>query len=125
LLARHIMYKDSDRFGKVQRVASEYFRSEARSPGYLHMHLVSAIYHFAQTRREISPQEIGQECLDWVRSNRSFWLSARWADVLSAWQNGAGEKSVREEIRDLITSKQFNAITRELKESRKMTEVEK
>jgi predicted AAA+ superfamily ATPase len=125
LLARHILYKDPGKFEKIQQIASEYFRSEAQSPGYLHMHLVSAIYHLAQTRREISAQEIGQECLDWVQSNRSFWLSARWADVLVAWQNGAGEKAICDEIRDLIGLKQFNAITRKIKESRKMMEVKK
>jgi hypothetical protein len=125
LLARHVLYKDPAKFDKVQHIASEYFQSEARSPGYLHMHFVSAIYHIAQAGRKLSPPAAGHQCLDWVQSNRGLWLSARWTEVLSAWQSGAGEPGVSEEIQDLIGSKQFNAITREIKEARKLMEEKK
>ena len=125
LLARQILYNDPAKFDQVQHIASEYFQSEARSPGYLHMHFVSAIYHMAQAGRESSQQITGQQCLDWVKSNKGLWLSARWADVLSAWQSGVGEPAVCEEIRERISPKQFTAITREIKDARKLLEVKK
>jgi hypothetical protein len=125
LLARQILYGNPARFDQVQQIASEYFRSEAQSPGYLPIHFVSAIYHMAQARRNFPEEVRGQEGLDWVQSNKGRWLSTRWADVLSAWKSGAGEPAVCEEIRELIGSKQFTAITREIKDARKLLEVNK
>lgn len=125
LLARHVLYNDQARFDEVQNIASTHFQSEARSPGYLHLHFVGAIYHIAQAARKSTQQEIGQKCLSWVQSNRGLWLSARWSDVMSAWQGGAGEAAVCEEIQALIGSKGFHAITREIKEARKSMEVNK
>ncbi len=117
LLFRHILFSDPDRFDKVQQVASEYFQSEARSPGYLHLHLLSAIYHMAQAERKLSQLVTGQQCLAWFGSNRESWQSARWGEVLAAWQTGAGEKAVCEEIQGLIGLRQYNALTRKIKKS--------
>lgn len=125
LLARHILYTDPAKFDEVQRIASQYFRSEARSPGYLHMHFVSAIYHTAQAGRRLAQQATGQQCLEWFRSNRGFWLSARWTEVLSAWQKGANEQAVCDEIRDLVGTRQFNVITREIEAAKNSMEVNK
>jgi len=116
-LFRHILFSDPDRFDKVQQVASEYFQSEARSPGYLHLHLLSAIYHMAQAERKLSQLVTGQQCLAWFGSNRESWQSARWGEVLAAWQTGAGEKAVCEEIQGLIGLRQYNALTRKIKKS--------
>lgn len=117
LLARHLLYNDPDKFDKVQQIASGYFQSEARSPGYLHLHLVSAVYHIAQAGRKLSQQATGQQCLEWFGLNREIWQSARWGEVLSAWQSGAGEKAVCEEIQELISLRQYNAFTREIKKA--------
>lgn len=125
LLARRILYDDRAKFDQVQQIASKYFQAEAQSPGYLHIHFVSAIYHTAQTGRKASQEDNGKQCLDWVKSNRALWLSARWPDVLAAWKGGAGEPAVCEEIRALIGAKQFNAITREIKEAGKLLEAKK
>jgi hypothetical protein len=125
LLARHVVNSDPSMFDTVQNMASEYFQLEARSPGYLHMHFVSAIYHIAQAGRKLSQENTGQQCLDWLRSNKKLWASARWTEVLSAWQNGAGEPALCDEIRELIGKKQFDAITREIKTTRKSMEVKK
>ena len=125
LLARHLLYNDPDKFDKVQQIASEYFQSEARSPGYLHLHLVSAIYHIAQAQRDLPQQSNGQQCLDWFQSNLDSWQSARWGDVLDAWQNGAGESAVCEEIQELIGLRQYNALTREIKKAGNLLEVKK
>jgi hypothetical protein len=125
LLARHVLSSDPDKFDKVQQVASEYFQSEARSPGYLHLHLVSAVYHMAQAERKLSQKVTGQHCLEWFRANRGTWQSARWGEVLDAWQDGAGEIAVREEIQGLIGLRQYNDITREIKKAGSLLEVKK
>ena len=120
LLFRNILFSDPDRFDKVQQVASEYFQSEARSPGYLHLHLVSAIYHMAQAERRLSQEATGQQYLAWFGSNRESWQSARWGEVLAAWQTGAGEKAVCEEIQEFIGLRQYNALIREIKQARNL-----
>jgi hypothetical protein len=125
LLARQILNADPAKFDQIQQIASDYFQSEARSSGYLHMHFVSAIYHMVQAGRQSSQQEIAQRCLEWVNTNKSLWLSARWTDVLSAWKSGAGESAVCEEIRERIGTRPFNAITQEIKKARKLLEVKK
>jgi hypothetical protein len=126
LLARHVLFENLSKFDNVQQLASDYFQDEAKSPGYLHMHFVSAIYHFTQTKRDLPPQEVGKKCLEWVRSNINSWMSrARWDEVLSAWQSGADEDAVRDEIQDLISSTHFNAITQEIEKAKQMMEVTK
>jgi hypothetical protein len=115
LLARQVWYEQPDLFKKIQKIASEYFQAEARGPGYLHMHLVGAIYHFAQTLHGQPSEKIGDECLKWVRDHLKSWSSASWIEVVLAWENGAGEQAVREEIIHAIGIEYFDLITQEIK----------
>ena len=50
LLARGVRLRDPKLFQDVNEIANEYYQAEARSAGYLHRHLVSAVYHLANTQ---------------------------------------------------------------------------
>lgn len=114
LLARWILNDTPDHYQKIQQMAWDYFREEARGPGYLHIYLVSAVYHRAQTMRLQASREVGETLLKWVQDNLNNWRSARWGEVLTAWQSGAGEEAVRQEIEHLIGVKSFSAIESEI-----------
>jgi hypothetical protein len=123
LLARWVLNDTPDRYQKIQQMAWDYFQEEARGPGYLHLHLVSAVYHRAQTMRLQASREVGETIFAWVQNNLDGWRSARWGEVLAAWQGGAGEEAVRQEIEHLIGVKYFSAIEAEIiKASRTMEE---
>jgi hypothetical protein len=125
LLARQILFQSRKKFDEVHRVASEYYQAEATRPGYLHMHLVSAIYHLAQTINASGSQEIGKQCLNWVKSKINSWLSARLDEVIVAWENGAGEQGIAEEIKALIGQNYFKKITQQIKTAKRNLEVKK
>jgi len=114
LLARRVRNRDLKLFERVQSVSAGYYQAEARHPGYLHLHLVSAIYHTAMAEPTRTPQEAGKTCLEWVKANRSSWMSARREEVLEAWKSGAGEPAVSQEIQDAIGVKYINSITQQL-----------
>jgi hypothetical protein len=119
LLARRVLYEQLEKFNEVNRVALNYYQAESASPSYLHMHLVSAIYHLAQTNRTLNQPEIGEECLNWVKSKTNSWLSAHWAEVIKAWVNGAGEPAVAEEISILLGPKYFKKITQQVRTAKR------
>ena len=130
LLARCFAYQQPDKFYARHEFAMKHFQAEARSPGYLHMHLPSAIYHSARilTLQEKPIEEVGQACLEWVQSNLNAWLSARWDEVLENWENSLGEQaireqSIREEIIEMIGKATFDAITSELEAVKRKMEV--
>ena len=125
LLARYFAYQQPDKFYARHEFAMKHFQAEARSPGYLHMHLPSAIYHSARilTLQEKPIEDVGQACLEWVQSNLNGWLSARWDEVLENWNNGLGEQAIRGEIFEMIGKAPFDAITRELEMVKRKMEV--
>ena len=114
LLTRWVLNDTPERYQEIQQMAWEYFQEEAKGPGYLHLHLVSAVYHRAQTMRLQASRDVGETIIKWVKDNVEDWQSARWSDVLVAWQSGAGEESVRQEIEHLIGVKNFSAIEAEI-----------
>jgi SpoVK/Ycf46/Vps4 family AAA+-type ATPase len=125
LLARQVLYHEPEKFNKINTIASNYYQAEAASPGYLHMHFVSAIYHLAQMKRALSQEEIGEACLGWIKSKTNSWLSAHWDEVIMAWEDGAGEPAVAEEIRILIGQKYFRKITQQIKAAKRNLEATK
>ena len=122
LLARRVLNEAPGRYQEIQQMACDYFQEEAKGPGYLHLNLVSAIYHRAQTMRLQASGEVGEILLAWVQENLEDWRSARWGEVLAAWQNGAGEEAVRHEIEHLIGVKYFSAIESEINKAGRMME---
>lgn len=114
LLARWVLNNEPEHYQKIQRMARAYFEEEAKGPGYLHLYLVSAVYHRGQTMRLQASREVGEAVAHWVQDNLEDWQSARWDDVLAAWQGGAGEESVRQEIEHLIGVKYFSIIEAEI-----------
>jgi hypothetical protein len=125
LLARYFAYQQSNKFYARHEFAMQYFQAEARSPGYLHMHLPSAIYHYAQilTLQGKSVKEVGKNCMQWIQSNLNAWLSARWDEVLENWKNGLGEQAIRDEIIEMIGKATFDTITSELEAVKRKMEV--
>jgi hypothetical protein len=114
LLARWVLNNEPEHYQKIQQMAQVYFEEEAKGPGYLHLYLVSAVYHRGQTMRLQASREVGEAVVQWVQYNLEDWQSARWDDVLAAWQGGAGEESVRQEIEHLIGVKYFSMIETEI-----------
>lgn len=110
LIARKLYWQEKADFIHIHEQAATYFQDEAHYPSYLHLHLVSAIYHLAQANYERGSEIAGQECLKWVQINAPSWISARWSHVLQAWKDGAGEPAVIEEIIELIGSKYYDQI---------------
>jgi hypothetical protein len=124
LLARHVRDNDPSFFKRIQKIALEYFQGESRSAGYLYMHLVSAVYHLIQTSYDQPSGEIGDECLKWIRDELKSWRGASWKEVLLAWENGAGEQAVKEEIIHTIGIEYFDLITQEIKTTMQVPEVQ-
>jgi hypothetical protein len=108
LLARWVGYEKSALFREVQQIASRYFQEESQSPGYLHLHLVSTIYHIAQTLIDHPQEKIGDDCLKWIREHLTSWAGASWSEIISAWRSGAGELAVREELIHVIGIEYFD-----------------
>jgi len=110
LIALDLYWQEKDEFKDIHNQATAYFQDEANYPSYLHLHLVSAIYHLARANYERGADIAGQECLRWVEKNVHSWIGADWNLVLQAWKDGAGETAVIEEIIELIGSKHYAQI---------------
>lgn len=125
LLARYFAYQQPEKYYARHEFAMKYFQAEARSPGYLHMHLPSAIYHHARilTLQGEPIEEVGKNCMEWIQSNLNGWLSARWDEVLENWENGLGEQAIRDEIIEMIGMATFDAITSKLEAVKQKMEV--
>lgn len=114
LLARHLLFADPDQFEKITRLAAQHFREVAKGSAFLHRQLVSAIYHTGYEYRKAGQAVAGDSILAWIDSCADYWVAASWEKVLPAWQEGAGEPAVREEIKALIGEKIFEVITHRL-----------
>lgn len=123
LLARSFQILYPGDFERVHQQAATYYQAEARRAGYLHYVLVSALYHMAWTRYVENPLTVGNNCLNWVHENIGMWMGADWKAVLKAWQDGAGDKLVREELQVLLGEKVMNEITQSLDGAKHAMEV--
>lgn len=108
LLANVFLHDDPERFRSIHRTAAEYYREAARRAAYLHRTLVSALYHTAQAEGE----KARQVCVKWVEDTVGIWLGAPWEEVRKAWETGAEDETVREEIQERIGVAAFEHITR-------------
>jgi ATPase family associated with various cellular activities (AAA) len=115
LLARRLFYADPDKFDDTHRKASDYFKELARGAVYLERFLVGAVYHSAYAQRDLPTVRNGTAILTWLKKAGEYWLNANWAKVITAWETGAKESAVREEIIGLIGAEKFAAITTYLK----------
>jgi len=118
LLARGYRHRDAADFARIHRLAADYYQDEARRAAYLHYSLVSALYHLAQTCWLEGPTVASEQCLRWVRSNLGPWRGADWDAVIQAWQTGAGDEAVVEELKELIGSETVSQITSLLEAAR-------
>ena len=110
LLARGVQLHDAQLFHYVNETAKQYYQSDARSAGFLHRHLVSAVYHLANTQLAKDDHNIGAICLDWVRGNLTNWSGARWNEVQEMWNSSNHDPALAEEMKDLIGIAFFDAI---------------
>jgi hypothetical protein len=111
LLARGALHRDPEQFRRIHQVAAGYYQQEAQRAAYLHRSLVSALYHTAQAhfgKRE----EAGKVCIQWIENTLGTWLGAPWEKVLRAWETGAGDEAIREELQALLGPAAFERITR-------------
>jgi hypothetical protein len=129
LLARRSRFQSSqsidsfERYKAIQLKLAAFFQEEARSAAYLYQHLVSAVYHLAQAHCDSGQTAAAEACLQWVDSNQPAWFSAPWQRVLDAWENGAGEPAVRDEIIQAIGIEGYERITRQLEQYQRLMEV--
>jgi hypothetical protein len=111
LLARRLRLRNPQPFQNVNEIANEYYQSEARSAGYLHRHLVCAVYHKANTLRGQENNDVSEICWNWVCENLTNWIGAQWPEVLEMWVSGNHDPAFAEEMKDLIGLKAFEKIT--------------
>jgi hypothetical protein len=123
LLARGLRHQQPADFDRIHRSAAEYYQLEARRATYLHHHLVSALYHLAQAHRSEGPAAVGERCLRWVQERSKSWIGADWNAVARAWQTGAGDVTVVDELKELIGSEVYVQITQLLKTANQTVEV--
>ena len=117
LLARQFLYQEPERFYTIQGIAARYFQDEARSPAYLHQHLVSAVYHLAQSYQPLGQREAGERCLEWIEASSAYWSHANWDRILQAWKTGAGEPAVQGEMVELMGEKAYRRITQRIEKN--------
>lgn len=123
LLARSFCLLRPVEYESIHNKSALYYQAESRRAGYLHYTLISALYHMAQGQYVREPATVGEHCLKWVRNNLSTWKGADWDAVLSAWQSGAGDESVRKELRVLLGTQFTDEIGRLLEETKRSMEV--
>lgn len=111
LLARKVRVREPQLFRDVNKIASDYYKAEARSASFLHRHLVSAVYHLANTLIANNDYENDKKYISWVCDNLSHWIGAQWDEVLKMWVNGANNPALSEEMKDLISIESFEKIT--------------
>lgn len=123
LLARSFQILHPEDFTRVHEKAMTYYQAEARRAGYLHYILVSALYHMAYFQSAQAGVSVGESCKRWVQDNIPIWTGADWPAVLQAWQSGAGDESVNEELQTLLGVEVIAEITQLLTEAQHTMEV--
>jgi len=123
LLARSFQICHRENFTRVHERAMLYYQAEARRPGYLHYTLVSALYHMASFQSAQADGDVGGSCKRWVQDHISLWAGADWPAVLQAWQSGAGDKTVNEELQALLGVEVVDEITQMLTAAQQGMEV--
>jgi len=117
LLARRIRLHDPQLFQRIHETTWQYYQAETLLAGFLHRHLVSAVYHLAKVQLANSGSDVGTDCLDWVTENLTNWGGAKWPEVLEMWVSGNNDPALAEEVIDLIGITSFDAIADCLKEA--------
>jgi hypothetical protein len=123
LLARSYRHRRPADFLRVHRLAASYYQREALRATYLHQSIVSALYHLIQLHRSEESRTVSKECLQWIEGQEGAWIGADWEAVNRAWQTGAGDPSVVEEMKSLIGEEAFDRISRLLDKAKQTTEV--
>jgi len=101
-LARSFRARRPDDAYRIHQLAASYFQAEARRVGVLQFFIVDVIYHLAYAAALAGAERPGQAALAWVEANREPWAAAPWAQVLEAWQTGAGDPVVKDDLRRLM-----------------------
>ncbi len=123
LLARSFQVLYPERFKEIHKAATDYYQSEARYAGYLHRTLVSALYHTACVQSTQAGTDVGEFCKRWVEDHIPGWDGADWKAVLRAWENGAGDIALREELEVLLGIEVVAEITQLLTQAQHTMEV--
>jgi hypothetical protein len=123
LLARSFQILRREDFVQIHEKATTYYQAEARHAGYLHYMLVSALYHMAYSHPVWTSTRIGDACKCWLQDQIPLWTGADWPAVLQAWQRGAGDEMVNEELQRLLGIEAFNEITQILASAQHVREV--
>ncbi len=123
LLARSYKILHREDFARIHEMAMEYYQAEARHAGYLHRTLVSALYHTACARSTQAGTNVGEFCERWVQDSIPRWDGADWPAVLQAWESGAGDITLREELEVLLGVEVIAEITQLLAKAQYAMEV--
>lgn len=123
LLARSYQILHPQDFARKHKIAMAYYQAEARRAGYLHYTLVSAFYHMAYFQSTQVNTDVRESCKHWVQDNIPRWAGADWPAVLQAWQSGAGDQTINEELQALLGVEVIAEITQLLVEAQHAMEV--
>lgn len=123
LLSRSFQILHQAEFAHIHKEAMVYYQTEAHHPGYLHRILVSALYHTAYAQSTQTDTNVGESCEHWVQDNIPAWDGADWPAVLQAWQSGAGDETINEELQALLGVETVTEITQLLTEAQHAMEV--
>lgn len=114
LLARSFQVLRRKDFARIHEQAMAYYQAEARRAGYLHYTLVSAFYHMAYFQSTQANTDVGEFCKHWIQDHIPMWTGADWPAVLQAWQSGASDEAVNEELHALLSVEVVAEITQML-----------
>ena len=118
LLSRSFKQHHPEEFKTIHTRASVYYKAEASHASYLQYSLVSAVYHMAQAYSDRPTKEIGSLCQTWVQESLDSWMGANWNAVIRAWETGAGDMAVVDELSALMGKEAFDLVACLLKESK-------
>lgn len=110
-LARSFRSQRTDDACRIHQRAAQYYQSETKRAGVLHLFFVNVIYHLTFAAAVAGAERPGGPALAWVEKNLPAWAEARWTDVMRAWRTGVGDWVVNEELDRWLSTDDMARIT--------------